>query len=273
MDSVPGRVRGVDDFPSISARPRDKFHVGYEFAEAIRNAVRLGFVERQPTYLLDFAIWPHRGGPGCGRVLATWDGLLLGQCGLRLGLEQVFGDPDGSFERSFHEPDVTNDEMEKLRHRWHQLRPKRYPWSMGDSEIAIHLTYGISKSLHAFNSSSKSDGHKDQLYTMAFGNLITDVTAITIDPSHIPDMRASLGVPFLDDPELWDRSWQWSARVGELVAEAYASRRSSDRACVVMLRTACEVLLAEFAELEGAPAPPGLSSLSPWTTSPPPVKN
>ena len=33
----------------------------------------------------------------------------------------------------------------------------------------------------AFNAGSQSDGHKDQLYSMASENLITDGTAITMD--------------------------------------------------------------------------------------------
>jgi hypothetical protein len=137
MDTEPSNEKRHGDFPSLFARPRNKFHVATEFAAAVDNAVRLGLVGRHPTYLLDFAIWPHRaGGPGCGRVLVTWDGLALGQVGVQIEPAVVFNDPEASFEVSFHDCQATQVELENLRRRWHELRPVRYPWSMGDSEIA-----------------------------------------------------------------------------------------------------------------------------------------
>jgi hypothetical protein len=252
VDDVPPRK--IDPArPGMRQWARSDIYVDELLAECIARSVSKGIVQAYPCYLLDFLIWEHHGGPGVGRVLVTWDGLILGRSNEILRDKRLFELDDSPFETSLQDVDSAF-EAGSMARRWAQEVPETHLWECGDNEVAEGMLLGVTHDLYEFDAGPKSEDHKDRLYTLIHSGQILRIRGIWLcSPTDPPWLRASLGVRFLADRSLWDRAWACGDSIGTAIAEALAVYPFSPRGCLGLLRTAAELVLAEEARKLDSP--------------------
>jgi hypothetical protein len=221
-------------------------------ARMIEYYVNAGLCERYPLYVLDFVMWPHRdnmnhrGHGGSGRIVATWDGHLLGQRARHAPkLKGVFDHRDGVFESS-----PLDDERTVLEHRrseWFDLAPE---WHRHQSAHEFASMYCLGISVDDATEDANTGPSPDTWYTNTSRINVVDVQAVAVRAGTVSSLapRSMLLMPFPTEVEarLLEAAYDSENDVViELVREAITVADSSRRGVAVVLRTLAEVVAKE----------------------------
>jgi hypothetical protein len=238
--------------------PLGSIHRDAWIARIIDNYVNAGLCERYPLYVLDFVMWPnranmnHRGPGGSGRIVATWDGHLLGQRAQPAPkLKDVFNHPDGLFAATPLDDERTV--LERRRSQWFDRAPE---WHRHQSahEFASMNCLGIS--VNDATQDAKAGPSPDTWYTNPSRICVVEVQAVAVRAGTVSSLapRSMLLMPFPTEVEtrLLEAAYDSENDVViELVREAITVADSSRRGAAVVLRTLAEVVAKEVVEALG----------------------
>jgi hypothetical protein len=237
---------------------REELHRDGVLAQVIANYVQAGLCERYPLYVLDFVMWPHRANNpnrrhgGSGRILANWEGYVIGQRGEPAPqLKGVFDHRDHLFESTYW--DRESSTLERRRAEWSERSPESHR-QVSPHEFASMYCLGVESEVGAAD--EKAAPEPDTWYARTSRINVVDVQAVSLRAAAVLSRvsKSVLLMPFPTESEaaLLDAARETgSAAIAELVREAITVSDASRRCSSVVLRTLAENISKELAVLLG----------------------